>query len=111
MITKLSQILEQVPDINRRMELADRLHKNGIGGWRGLFDPYCTEWNNCTVVEKLDFLLVLMKETRCNLMLMFELFQKDYIERDMPHIARDAVHGLLELLEYAVIERGKEKGL
>lgn len=109
MLEKLSDILEQVPDINRRMELAERLHKNGIGGWRGLFDPYCTEWHNCTVPEKLDFLLLLMKESRCNLMSMFELYQKTYIEKGMDHIARDGVHGLLELLEVAVIERSKEK--
>lgn len=107
MITELSQVLEQVKDERRKHELAHYLHVRPYGGWRGLFDPYCLEWGNTTISEKLDFLRTLIEETGCQLALMVELYKKTY--KDRPEIANVVKDGLVDLLEYAILERKKEK--
>lgn len=112
MITKLSQVLEEIKDERRRNELAYLLHTRPYGGWRGLFDPHCIEWKDTTISEKLAFLRTLVTETKCHLALMVELYKKTYNEKERPDIARAADDAMIDLLEYAILERaGKKKGL
>lgn len=109
MITELSQVLEQIKDERLKHELAHRLHVRPFGGWRGLFDPYCTEWNNTDVHEKLGFLRELMAASGCRLQAMVDLYQKTYREKGRPHIAHDAKDGIVELLECAIMRPSGKK--
>jgi hypothetical protein len=109
MITKLSQVLEQIENIGRRSELAYRLHSRPFGGWRGLFDPLCSEWNNTEVPEKIDFLRTLVKETGVRIHGIVELYKKTYREKDRLDIVYATDEGLCELMEYMLLGLDKKK--
>lgn len=109
MITKLSQVLEQVEDEGLRTRLAYRLHSKPFGGWRGLFDPFCSEWKNTEVDEKIQFIGELVRASGVRLHAMVELYQSAYNEKSRPDIANVTEHALCDLLEWSILIGGKKK--
>lgn len=109
MITKLSQVLEQVEDEGLRTRLAYRLHSKPFGGWRGLFDPFCSEWKYTEADEKIQFLGELVRASGVRLHAMVELYQISYREKERPDIANVAFHALCDLLEHSILVGGEKK--
>src|SRR5687767_5988123 len=92
----LSDVIESIPDLVRQLDLSNAIHL--VGGWRGLFDPYCSEWDAASVEDKVEVLDRILQETGLSLTLIVRAFQEDYW-KERPDIARTAPDALCILLE------------
>jgi hypothetical protein len=59
---------------------------NEVGGWRGLFDPYCAEWQEADLRQKAGVLRLLMQHrTFPQLVAIFlNSERREYIRQDVP---------------------------
>jgi len=95
-------VIESIPDHARQLDLLDAIER--VGGWRGLFDPYCWEWGMADIEAKVDMVDRILQETGLSLALIVRAFQETY-RMDRPDVARSAPEALCVLLEAALARR------
>jgi hypothetical protein len=98
----LHEIIERIPTYGRQLELLHDIQL--VGGWRGLFDPYSSEWRASKVEEKVIMLERITQETGLSLIWIVHAFQADYRE-ERPDIANSATDAVSILFQTALKRR------